>query len=136
MRQLAAIFFLLFTLSAQAQISNDSLYKQLHIDTNYAYFQFTNPEVGARFLTQFENVDSNEVVIFHYGGSHIQAGRPTKVARKMLQENYGDGGLGMIYKYQNRSLEMGEKLYRTGKSSAWRLWNERRNFRFECHARF
>ncbi len=119
MRQLAAIFFLLFTLSVKAQVTTDSLYKQLHIDTSYAYFQFTNPEVGNRFLTQFENVDSNELVIFHYGGSHIQAGRPTKVARKMLQENYGDGGLGMIFNYIAAD-SYNSALYTSTKTGIWK----------------
>jgi len=120
MKQLVAFFFLLFTISVEAQTANDSLFKQLHMDTNYAFFQFTNPEVGQRFLNHFDKADSNEVVIFHYGGSHIQAGRPTKVARKMLQENYGDGGLGMIFNYIAAD-SYNSALYTSTKTGVWKF---------------
>src|SRR6218665_595397 len=119
MKQLLASFFLFFALTSNAQTENDSLYKQLHIDTSYAYFQFTNPAVGQQFLDHFEKADSNEVVIFHYGGSHIQAGRPTKVARKMLQEHYGDGGLGMIFNYIAAD-SYNSALYTSTKTGVWK----------------
>lgn len=120
MKQLLGFFFISFTFAGLGQTETDSLYQKLHIDTNYAYFQFSNPEIGKRFLDHFEKADSNEVVIFHYGGSHIQAGRPTKVARKMLQEQYGDGGLGMIFNYVAAD-SYNSALYTSTKTGTWKF---------------
>lgn len=77
----------------------DSLYKQLKIDSAYACFQYYDAATGQRFLQHFEQSDSDKVVVFHYGGSHIQAERPTTFARALLQTHYGDGGRGMIFSY-------------------------------------
>lgn len=77
----------------------DSVYKQLHIDTSYAYFQFYQDSIGKQLLQHFENTGQEKLVIFHYGGSHIQAERPTTFARQFLQQKYGDGGRGMIFSY-------------------------------------
>jgi len=118
MKQLLGFLFISFGFSVLGQ--TDSIYQKLQIDTNYAYFQFSNPEVGQRFLNHFEKADSNEVVIFHYGGSHIQAGRPTKVARKMLQEQYGDGGLGMIFNYIAAD-SYNSALYTSTKTGVWKF---------------
>ncbi len=79
--------------------SVDSVYRQLHIDTSYAYFQFYQDSIGKQLLQHFENTGQEKLVIFHYGGSHIQAERPTTFARQFLQEKYGDGGRGMIFSY-------------------------------------
>lgn len=99
MKKFVLLISIFFTGLSFAQVSTDSLYKQLHIDTSYAYLQFADSAVGQRFLSLFDRVNEDEVVIFHYGGSHIQAGRPTKVARKALQDHYGDGGPGMLFNY-------------------------------------
>lgn len=94
-----SLFFIFSVFLGFSQTPKDSLYKQLQIDTNFAYFQYADSAVGARFLSLFENAAEDRVVLFHYGGSHIQAGRPTKVAREILQSHYGNGGQGMIFNY-------------------------------------
>ena len=115
-----SIVFVFSIFCSFGQITEDSLYKQLRIDTSYAYLQFSNPELGQRLLNHFENAATEEVVIFHYGGSHIQAGRPTKIARRMLQEQYGDGGLGMIFNYVAAD-SYNSALYTSTKTGVWRF---------------
>lgn len=99
MKFYTALFFLLSCFCLNSQVSTDSLYKQLSIDTSFAYFQYADSAVGAKFLSLFDQATKDEVVILHYGGSHVQAGRPTKIARQLLQEKHGDGGPGLMFNY-------------------------------------
>lgn len=92
---MALIFLLQTTVFAQDTL----LPKELKIDTSFNYIQFYDQEVGKRFADHFQNAPNDKVVIFHYGGSHIQAERPTTFARAMLQEKFGNGGRGMIFNY-------------------------------------
>jgi len=95
-----SLLTILWTFCAVVGFSQtDSLYKQLKIDSAYACFQYYDAAVGQQFLRNFEKSDSDKVVIFHYGGSHIQAERPTTFARALLQAHYGDGGRGMVFSY-------------------------------------
>ena len=72
---------------------------ELKIDSSYNYIQFYDSVIGQKLANHFENVANDKVVIFHYGGSHIQAERPTTFARANFQEKYGNGGRGMIFNY-------------------------------------
>jgi LysM repeat protein len=72
---------------------------ELKIDSAYAFLQFYDSTLGERLVNHFDNVKNDELVIFHYGGSHIQAERPTTIARKLLQDDFGDGGYGMVFNY-------------------------------------
>jgi lysophospholipase L1-like esterase len=72
---------------------------ELKIDSSYALLQYYDAELGKRLVNHMDNVQNDEFVIFHYGGSHIQAERPTTVARRKLQNDFGDGGYGMIFNY-------------------------------------
>jgi LysM repeat protein/lysophospholipase L1-like esterase len=71
----------------------------LGIDTAFGVLQFYQPETGEQLKKLFDNAQNERVSIFHYGGSHIQAERPTTYARNYLQETYGNGGRGMIFSY-------------------------------------
>lgn len=72
---------------------------ELKIDSNYAYLQAYTAGSLQKFQSLFNQVDSNKLVILHYGGSHIQAENPTTVARKKLQTKFGDGGRGLMFNY-------------------------------------
>jgi LysM repeat protein len=72
---------------------------ELKIDSSYAFLQYYDATLGERLVKHLDNVLNEELVIFHYGGSHIQAERPTTVARRKLQKDFGDGGYGMIFNY-------------------------------------
>ena len=113
-----SLFFIFSIVFGFSQIPKDSLYKQLQIDTNYAYFQYADEAVGQKFLSLFENAGEDKVVLFHYGGSHIQAGRPTKVARELLQAHYGNGGMGMIFNY-TAADSYNSVFYTSTKTGAW-----------------
>lgn len=71
----------------------------LGIDSTFGYLQYYSPETGEKLKSLFDNSTQERVVIFHYGGSHIQAERPTSYARKLLQHSYGNGGRGLIFNY-------------------------------------
>ncbi|MBM3161042.1 MAG: LysM peptidoglycan-binding domain-containing protein [Bacteroidetes bacterium] len=90
----------------------------LKIDTSYAYFQYHNPQLGAKLLQHFENIEKDKVVFVHFGGSHIQAGKPIAVARTILQEKFGDGGLGFLFNYKAANT-YGSILYNTSCTGKW-----------------
>ena len=93
MRSITAIFFLV-VFSAFAQLP-----AELKIDSSLAYIQGYSSETLSRLKLQFDAVDSNKLVILHYGGSHIQAENPTTVARNLFQESFGSGGRGLLFSY-------------------------------------
>lgn len=93
MRSIAAIF-ILFVFSAYAQLP-----AELKIDSSFAYIQGYSAETLSRLKQQFDAIDSNKLVILHYGGSHIQAENPTTVARNLFQETFGNGGRGLLFSY-------------------------------------
>ena len=93
MRSIAAIF-ILFVFSAYAQLP-----AELKIDSSFAYIQGYSAETLSRLKHQFDAIDSNKLVILHYGGSHIQAENPTTVARNLFQETFGNGGRGLLFSY-------------------------------------
>ncbi len=72
---------------------------ELKIDSTYAFLQFYDSTLGQQLVNHIDNIKNDELVIFHYGGSHIQAERPTSIARKRLQNYFGDGGYGMVFNY-------------------------------------
>jgi lysophospholipase L1-like esterase len=118
MKFYTSLFFLFSCLGLNSQVSTDSLYKQLSIDTSFAYFQYADSAVGAKFLSLFDRADKNEAVILHYGGSHIQAGRPTRIARQLLQERYGDGGPGLMFNY-TAADSYNSVNYTSSKTGTW-----------------
>lgn len=93
MRSITAIFFLV-VFSAFAQLP-----AELKIDSSFAYIQGYSSNTLSRLKQQFDAVDSNKLVILHYGGSHIQAENPTTVARNLFQESFGSGGRGLLFSY-------------------------------------
>jgi len=90
----------------------------LKIDTSFAYFQYHNPDIGAKFLRHFDNITNEKVVFVHFGGSHIQAGKPIAVARNILQEKFGDGGLGYLFSYKAANT-YGSIVYNTSYTGKW-----------------
>lgn len=90
----------------------------LRIDTNYNYIQFYSPEVGQKFLSYFNNADNDKVVIFHFGASHVQGELLTTYTRTYLQNDFGDGGRGMIFNY-SAAKSFSSKNYSTEKKGDW-----------------
>jgi len=90
----------------------------LKIDTSFAYFQFHNPQLGAKFSAHFDKIQEDKVVFVHFGGSHIQAGKPIAVARNILQAEFGDGGLGYLFNYKAANT-YGSIVYNTSYTGKW-----------------
>lgn len=93
MRNIIYIFFI-GAFSTFAQLPTE-----LKIDSSFAYIQGYSSETLGRLKSKFDAVDSSKLVILHYGGSHIQAERPTTVARDLFQATFGDGGRGLLFNY-------------------------------------
>jgi lysophospholipase L1-like esterase len=93
-------------------------YENLGIDTSYCYLQFSDSTLAGRLASHFQNVDSDKVVIMHFGDSHIQAEYPTAVARNMLQYDFGDGGRGMLFTY-SAAKTYSTVNYKTSKKGNW-----------------
>ena len=93
------LFFLFLLTLGSISRSYGQIPPELKIDSTYAFLQFYDSTLGSRLVNHLDNVQNDELVIFHYGGSHIQAERPTTIARKKLQDKFGNGGYGMIFNY-------------------------------------
>jgi len=98
MKKLVVICLLFLTANVFSQTS-DSVLSMLKMDTSYAYFQYDNPALAESLKKQLSCSDTSKFVIYHYGGSHIQAESPPTVARRFLQEKYGNAGRGMMFSY-------------------------------------
>jgi len=105
------------TLIAQ-DVSLNSLPASLKTDTAYNYIQFYDADLAKRFVAHFDHADSDKVVILHFGDSHIQAERPTSYVRRYLQQDYGDGGRGMIFNYAAANSYTSVN-YTTAKQGEW-----------------
>ena len=93
MRSIAVVFCLII-FSCFAQLP-----AELKIDSSFAYIQGYSSATLSRLKRQFDAVDSNKLVILHYGGSHIQAENPTTIARNRFHERFGSGGRGLLFNY-------------------------------------
>ena len=93
MRSIAVVFCLII-FSCFAQLP-----AELKIDSSFAYIQGYSSATLSRLKRQFDAVDSNKLVILHYGGSHIQAENPTTIARNQFHEHFGSGGRGLLFNY-------------------------------------
>jgi len=93
MRSIAVVFsFVVVSCFAQ-------LPAELKIDSSFAFIQGYSSNTLSRLKQQFDAVDSNKLVILHYGGSHIQAENPTTIARNKFHEHFGSGGRGLLFNY-------------------------------------
>jgi LysM repeat protein len=93
MRSIAVVFCLII-FSCFAQLP-----AELKIDSSFAFIQGYSSVTLSRLKRQFDVVDSNKLVILHYGGSHIQAENPTTIARNKFHERFGSGGRGLLFNY-------------------------------------
>lgn len=94
------LFFFVSLVVFTHSFAQDSLLQRLKMDTTFAFLQYKNPALIESLQRQLNNSDSDKFVIYHFGGSHIQAGMPPNVVRKSLQKVYGNGGPGMIFSYK------------------------------------
>lgn len=72
------------------------------VNTNGAIDNFTNQELMNdvfRKLSNLEKSKKNKLNIVHIGDSHIQADIFTNTIREILQNQYGNGGLGFTFPY-------------------------------------
>jgi len=99
-------------------ILSDTLPSSLRIDTAYNYVQFYDADVAKRFVAHFDSTENDKLVIFHFGDSHIQGEYPTSYTRNYLQNDYGDGGRGMIFNY-SAAKTYSSTNYATHKKGNW-----------------
>ncbi|GHV68302.1 hypothetical protein FACS1894199_15320 [Bacteroidia bacterium] len=98
----------------------ESVPSSLKIDTAYNYIQFYDSAVVKRFVAHFDNVEKDKLVILHFGDSHIQAEYSTSYTRNYLQNDYGDGGRGMIVNY-SAAKTYSSVNYTTTKRGKWKF---------------
>ncbi len=61
--------------------------------------EYRSPELTERLRQLWKSASERQVVIAHYGDSHVQGGPAVQVARSLLQGLAGSAGRGMIFPY-------------------------------------
>ena len=69
--------------------------------------------------TPTASVESSEINIVHIGDSHVQAGFYSEPIRKNLQNEFGNGGRGLIFPYQAAKTN-GPADYSFGSLQTWK----------------
>ena len=115
--------FFIYSFTTNAQ---DSLFDRLKIDTTFCNLNFYSNKTAKKFQELFKSTEQEKLVVFHYGGSHIQAEMPTTIARENLTQIFGDGGRGMIFPYNiaNTYSSVNYSIKYTGK------WKYGKSFQF------
>ena len=114
------LYFLLILWYPYRVNAQSSIPAELKIDSSFAYFQYYSDATAQRFAEHFYNTDKEKLIFVHFGGSHIQAERPTTVARQLLQEKYGDGGSGYVFNYKAANT-YGSVNYKSSYTGDWRF---------------
>lgn len=83
--------------SLSSQISLN--YKELEIDTTFRQINFYDIETAKKFKNKFQKIDKDKLVIFHFGGSHVQPEILTSETRDNFSKLFNTGGRGMIFPY-------------------------------------
>jgi len=91
----------------------------LHVDSSQAFIQAYCPDVLQRLQAHFDRVSSEKLVFVHYGGSHIQAEKPTTVTRRLMHEKFGYGGRGILFSYGAAST-YNSVNYTTTQTGKWK----------------
>ena len=117
------LLFIIFSFITNAQ---DTLFDKLKIDTTYCNLNFYSNKTAQQFQKLFNSTQQEKLVVFHFGGSHIQAEMPTTVCRENLTQLFGEGGRGMIFPYNiaNTYSSVNYSIKHTGK------WKYGKSFQF------
>jgi LysM repeat protein len=74
-------------------------FSELEIDTTFRQINFYDIETAKNFKSKFEKSDTQKLVIFHFGGSHVQPEILTSETRDNFSKVFSTGGRGMIFPY-------------------------------------
>lgn len=95
------LLFLSVSICTATSIDTDSIVTQNQDIENKALF--ANEGQLSAFFEKLKDLETNrnrKLNIVHIGDSHIQAGFFTQSIRSMLQNQFGDGGIGFSFPYQ------------------------------------
>lgn len=74
-------------------------FSELEIDTTYRQINFYDLETAKTFKSKFEKLDTQKLVICHFGGSHVQPEILASETRDGFSKIFQTGGRGMIFPY-------------------------------------
>lgn len=92
-------------------------YPFLHWPAN----QIEYPEALAGLWQQLQDLErqkEGQVRILHLGDSHVQADFWSGTTRQLLQQRFGDAGMGLVFPYRLAGL-YGPRAYRFSSTSSW-----------------
>lgn len=113
----SSLLFSLLSFSLFAQLE-PNLINKLTLNDKLNYIQYFDSGTVNRLANELKNTNKQLFSIVHFGDSHIQAEGPTSVTRKKLQEEYGDGGRGMMFAY-SAANSYTSILYTTSHKGNW-----------------
>jgi LysM repeat protein/lysophospholipase L1-like esterase len=117
MKLYITLAYLLIFLGVNAQtVAN--LTTQLNLKKELNFIQFHDAAVMKRMISELQDSKTKGYCVIHFGDSHIQGEGPSSVARKNLQDQYGDAGRGMMFPY-SAANSYSSILYSTTHTGNW-----------------
>lgn len=117
MKYFLILFICFLSFQFISQVDNVTV-NQLNLKKEFNYIQFKDVSLISKLNEGFSQAKNKGFSIVHFGDSHIQAEGPTSVARKNLQNQYGDAGRGMMFAYSAANT-YSSVLYSTSHTGNW-----------------
>jgi len=106
----SGFFVIFFYLAAASSLYGQELHSIKNVSLLHPFFEK---------LVQLEKNKEGKINIVHIGDSHIQADIFTNSIRRLLQQQFGDGGRGFIFPYsQNRATT---RPYYFSTNATWKI---------------
>ena len=92
------LFFSL-RLSSQPVLPPVVIPDSLHVDSSFLQINYYSKQSAVALSEKFKNTDKEKLVVFHFGGSHVQGDILASMARQNFVKAFGNGGRGMVFAY-------------------------------------
>lgn len=111
------LFFLIMNSLTNAQLE----YTPNH-QSNKLILESTNFTLFAKKIEELKNGHLSKIRIVHIGDSHIQPGLITDAIQDKFQNDYGNGGRGLVFPYQ-LAKTFGPTNYKFKSHNSWENWS-------------
>jgi len=114
--KILSILCLISSISATSQTTKNADYPWLNEDFNVVQFYHRNDLLSA--VNAWHNAKNKTFVVLHLGDSHLQNENLTNKIRTLMQNELGDGGIGLIQPFSIVNT-YDARFYRSAHTGSW-----------------